>query len=358
MTVNFDFLVSGCNTRCRHCYVNGGPGSLMPLTDALLFIDKLDLLAELLPYDASFTLDNEPMNHPDIEHIIRRAAAQHIKNYHHGMTSGIALINREDRQAVMQTYLDCGCRDFGVTIHGNAPHHDELVRREGAYQAAIEAAEFMSSCGAKVGVSLMFNRFFDTDAEEISAQLRRLQPDYIYFAIPNFTPHANMTAFEPYRGSLDTLRRIRPWLAQWRQREDELTREACTVGMLREQLRQGLDIAALFRCPQDELYMTVHQNGDLFVGNTGAETRRLGNLRTLNLQETARHIGELPGNRDYGAFYEEALLPGREALLHALDQLPRALSARYSAWIPSAPPAASKWPGWAVSRSAPERCTC
>lgn len=326
MTVNFDFLVSGCNTRCRHCYVNGGPGSLMPLVDALLFIDKLDSLAELLPYDASFTLDNEPMNHPDIEHIIRRAAAaQHIKNYHHGMTSGIALINREDRQAVMQTYLDCGCRDFGVTIHGNAPHHDELVRREGAYQAAIEAAEFMSSCGAKVGVSLMFNRFFNTDAEEISAQLRRLQPDYIYFAIPNFTPHANMTAFEPYRGSLDTLRRIRPWLAQWRQREDELTREACTVGMLREQLRQGLDIAALFRCPQDELYMTVHQNGDLFVGNTGAETRRLGNLRTLNLQETARHIGELPGNRDYGAFYEEALLPGREALLHALDQLPRDL---------------------------------
>lgn len=68
MTVNFDFLVSGCNTRCRHCYVNGGPGSLMPLVDALLFIDKLDSLAELLPYDASFTLDNEPMNHPDIEH--------------------------------------------------------------------------------------------------------------------------------------------------------------------------------------------------------------------------------------------------------------------------------------------------
>ena len=57
MTVNFDILVSGCNTRCKHCYVNGGPGSMMKLEDAFLFIEKLDALAELLPFEASFTLD-------------------------------------------------------------------------------------------------------------------------------------------------------------------------------------------------------------------------------------------------------------------------------------------------------------
>ncbi len=86
MTVNFDFLVSGCNTRCQHCYVNGGPGSMMTLEDALLFIEKLDTLAELLPFEASFTLDNEPMNHPDVASIIRKAAAvNHIEHYHHGI---------------------------------------------------------------------------------------------------------------------------------------------------------------------------------------------------------------------------------------------------------------------------------
>lgn len=58
MNVNFDILVSGCNTRCKHCYVNGGPGSMMKLEDALLFIEKLDALAEFLPFEASFTLDN------------------------------------------------------------------------------------------------------------------------------------------------------------------------------------------------------------------------------------------------------------------------------------------------------------
>ena len=326
MKINFDLLISGCNTRCKHCYVNGGPGSMMKLEDALLFIEKLDSLAELLPFESSFTLDNEPMNHPDIASIIRKAAAaQHIEHYHHGMTSGIALMRRKDRSAVMQAYLDCGCNDFGITIHGNASHHDEIVRRKGAFQTAVEAAEYMQSCGAEVGISLMFNRWFADDAGEIDAIIQRLQPAYIYFAVPNFTPHAHMTDFEFYRGSLETLHGIRPWLEKWKQNQDELTKEFCTIGMLMEQLQKGLDIVSLFRCSQDELYMTVHQDGNLFVGNTGVETACLGSLRTLDIQETAQRISELPGNRDYGAFYEVDMLPGREELIYALNQLPRDL---------------------------------
>lgn len=326
MEINFDFLLSGCNTRCKHCYVNGGPGSMMKSEDALLFIEKLDELAELLPFEASFTLDNEPMNHPEIASIVRSAAAtKNIKNYHHGMTSGIALMHRKDRNAVIEAYLDCGYNDFGITIHGNATHHDEIVRREGAFQTGIEAAEFMKSCGAKVGVSLMFNRFFTDDALEIDAVIQWLQPAYIFFAVPNFTPHIHMMDFEPYRGSLESFQRIRPWLERWKQNIDELAEEICTIGMLRGQLEEGLDIATLFRQPQDEIYMTVHQNGELYVGNTGVETECLGNLRTLDIEETAKRISELPGNRDYSAFYEVNQLPDREALIHAFDQQPQDL---------------------------------
>ena len=326
MTVNFDILISGCNTRCRHCYVNGGPGGMMKTEDALLCIERLGSLAELLPFEASLTLDNEPMNHPDFTSIIRKAAAaDRIRNDHHGMTSGIALMRRKDRDAVMEACLDCGCRDFGITIHGNALHHDEIVRREGAYRTAIEAAEFMRSCGAEVGVSLMFNRWFAFDADEIDAAIRRLQPAYIYFAVPNFTPHARMTDFEPYRGSLETLRRISPWLEKWKQNKGGPAETPCTIGMLGGQLRHGLDIVSLFRRPQDEIYMTVHQNGDLFIGNTGVETGRLGNLLTLDIRRTAERISELPGNRDYGAFYEESRLPGPAELIHALDRLPQDL---------------------------------
>ena len=72
--VNIDFLVSGCNTRCRHCYVNGGPGPLMPAEDALLCIERLDLLTSCLSGEVSFTLDHEPMDHPEIAGILHGAA--------------------------------------------------------------------------------------------------------------------------------------------------------------------------------------------------------------------------------------------------------------------------------------------
>jgi hypothetical protein len=71
--------------------------------------------------------------------------------------------------------------------------------------------------------------------------------------------------------------------------------------------------------------MTVHQNGELYIGNTGVETECLGNLRTLDIEETAKRISELPGNRDYSAFYEVNQLPDREALIHAFDQQPQDL---------------------------------
>ena len=95
MDINFDLIISGCNTRCRHCYVNGGPGRNIPLSDALRCIARLDELGAALPVSASFTMDNEPFNHPDIAAIIRAAASvKHIAHFHHGMTTGIALLRR------------------------------------------------------------------------------------------------------------------------------------------------------------------------------------------------------------------------------------------------------------------------
>ena len=88
MKVNIDFLVSGCSTQCVHCYVNGGPGPFMQTDDALACIEKLDQISALLPEEASFTLDHEPMNHPEIAKILHAAShTKHIINYHHGMTA-------------------------------------------------------------------------------------------------------------------------------------------------------------------------------------------------------------------------------------------------------------------------------
>lgn len=326
--INVDFLLAGCNTRCKHCYVAGGPGPSMPLEDALICLERLDALAARLPCEVSFTLDHEPMNHPELVRILSAAAGtKHIHNYHHGMTTGLALMRRADREEVLRAYLDCGYSDFGVTIHGDALHHDEIVRRSGACAVTVSAAEFFKARGAELEVSLMLNRFFPEDAEAVAAMIRHLRPDRVWFALPIFTPHDRMTDFEPYRASLPAVASLRDCLRQWRGDADAFLEEAAelTVSAAVSRLKRGPGLRALFEAPQNELYLTLHQDCVLYVGNSGAETRRIGDLRTLDLAETAETIMKLPGNRDYGAFYDVSALPETDALIQALETLPQDL---------------------------------
>lgn len=323
---NIDFLVTGCNTHCKHCYVNGGPGPLMPIDNVLKCIERLDSLAALLPGEVSFTLDHEPMNHPHIDKILRAASKTcNAKKFHHGMTTGVGLMNHRDKHSVLHTYFDCGYRDFGITIHGNAPHHDEITRRKGAFNTAVSAAEFIKAEGAELSISLMLNRFFVEDALDLSATLKRLRPDYVYFAIPIYTPHCNMAAFEPYRATIDQLEQLHDYLAAWGKNAAELIGGARknTVSAVIEGLRNGMNLPDLFAEKQDELYLSLHQDCNLYVGNSGAETQCLGDIRNLDLNYTANILASLPGNRDYGAFYDVKALPDTSCLIDALTALPQ-----------------------------------
>ena len=328
MEINFDLLISGCNTRCRHCYVNGGPGRNISLEDALLCIERLDELGALLGGRPSFTLDNEPLNHPDIKTIVRTAAStKHVEHFHHGMTTGIALMRHPDRERVVQTYLDLGLTDWGITLHGAPAHHDEITRRPGSFEYALEAAEFLKMCGAKLSVSLMLNRFFPEDAGEITKVLEKLSPEFVWFAVPNYTPHENMPGFEPYRASFEDLCALEPHLTAWGQDKDALLRNAArhTAGAVLKRFTEGLTLKKLFSKEQHELYCSVHQDRRLYIGNTGVETVCLGDLRSLDLHEAADAILRASGNRDYGAFYDVEALPDDEALMAALRALPEGL---------------------------------
>lgn len=326
MEINFDFLLSGCNTRCKHCYVNGGPGPMMSRADALMCIEKLEAIGKYLPDGTSFTLDHEPMNNPDIREILQAAAKNtYCRNYHHGMTSGIGLMHREDKDTVVQAYFDCGYRNFGITIHGAQTHHDEIVRRPGAYEKSLAAAEFLRDKGADVEASLMLNRFFAEDAAQITEMLQKLQPKRIYLAIPIFVPHANMMDFEPYRATLDTWEQLQMYLPQWGQ--DPLAVEKAgniqTAQTAISRLKTIDNLETLFSQEQTELYLTIHQDCMLYVGNSGAETQCLGDLRTMSPKEAADAINALPGNRDYTAFYDLSQLPTKDALVDALKTIPQ-----------------------------------
>ncbi len=327
MEINVDFLVSGCNTQCKHCYVNGGPGPLMRTDDALACIEKLDQIAAFFPNSMSFTLDHEPMNHPEIGMILDAAShTKHITNFHHGMTTGLGLMARGDREAVIQAYLENGYIEFGITLHGVSAHHDEIVNRKGAFEKAVAAARFLSQMGCTVQISLMVNRFFAEDADQISRLIDDVKADDIYFAIPIFTPHANMMRFEPYRATLETFEAILCYLPRWNQNAEEILEKARenSVGMAEKRL-ESMDLQSLWKEEQDTLYLSLHQDCMLYVGNSGVETQVIGDLRELAPEMVADVIRNLPGNSDYGAFYDIANLPSMANTLEAVKALPRNL---------------------------------
>ena len=324
--INFDLLVAGCDTRCRHCYVNGGPLPRMKGDDAVLCVERLDAIAEYLSDEAFFTLDHEPMGHPDVGRILDAAAGtKHIRYHHHGMTTGLGLMRRDDREAVLDRYLSLGFDSFGITIHGGEALHDEITRRKGACSAMIAFAEFVKRRGAALEVSLMVNRYFPEQREEISATLDRLRPDYVYIALPIFTPHKNGMDYEPYRMSFQDAKALGGWFRELGKDDAELVERAweSSVGFAVRALQNGQDLNSLFAASQGEKYLAIHPDCLLYMGNSGAETECLGDLRLLDPEAAAKRISEAPDNRDYGAFYDENMLPETEDLIDALKSLPQ-----------------------------------
>ena len=185
----------------------------------------------------------------------------------------------------------------------------------------IRAAE---ACGAELNVSLLLNRFFREDAAALDRVIRELKPDFIYFAVPNYTPHARMMGFEDYRARLSDLIALSPLLRDWGQDAEALLAQAeqSTPGAAAERLERGLDLQGLFRQEQQVLYGTVRQDRRLYLCNTGAETALLGDLRTLDPALAAERLSREPGNRDYTAFYDPDTLPEAGTLAEALRRLP------------------------------------
>ncbi len=324
--INFDLLVVGCDTRCRHCYVNGGPLPRMNGDDAVSCIEQLDAIAAYLPDETNFTLDHEPMGHPEVFRIIGAAAkTKHIRHHHHGMTTGLGLMRRNDKEAVLDRYLALGYDSFGITVHGGEALHDEIVRRKGAFSASAAFGEFVKSRGAELEVSLMVNRFFPQQRDAISALLDRLQPDFVYLALPIFTPHGNGMDYEPYRATVQDIEALGAWFRALGKNDAEIIERAreSSVGFAVQALQNGQDLRTLFSEPQEEKYLAVHPDCLLYLGNSGAETECLGDLRSPDPEATAKRIAEAPDNRDYGAFYDAEMLPETETLIEALKTLPQ-----------------------------------
>lgn len=316
MEYNFDILLAGCNTNCRHCYVDGGPANRMPTDLFDLCLDKLLPVFSHFGDRATFTLDNELYLHPDLLHIFSRIKQDCWSHYyHHGSTTGIAFNHRQDREAVWNFQEENDIAFAGVTLHGAKEHHNFITRNPQSFDEAMRYISFVKKHGGKLYISLMLSSFLIEDRDEITAILQTVAPDGVYFAVTLFAPSHRMLDYQKYRATYDDAMKLKGYLSQWNLCESELLdifQKNHSYALIQE-LKQHSDFD--FISQPETVYFTIHQNLDLFVGNTGAEIEKVGNMRSLSSDEI---IARMKRCRPNYAFFP-SFFPSVPSYEHLLD---------------------------------------
>ena len=109
MQITIDIRISGCVTRCWHCYVNGGPGATMPFEEYHCCLDELPPILDGLKKNGFkriyLYLDYEPLLHPAICEILT-ITRERFGDYFEMPTfptTGIPIAARSDWEEVLDT---------------------------------------------------------------------------------------------------------------------------------------------------------------------------------------------------------------------------------------------------------------
>lgn len=329
MKYTFEITLAGCNTNCFHCYVNGGPGAIMPYEDYMLCIEKLKPILDSLDGDIAVTLGNELFNHPRAKDIVKETFKLMPEYYTHeevGInTTGIALLKlpEDERDQLMDALVDAGAKSACLTLHGNEEHHNEIVRNNTAFVAIEKTAEYFNSYGVELFFSIMMNKYVIEDWNDIVRFLEKT-PNYGAFAVvPLYMPLNRLREFQQFRAEYDDYFKLKGRMSSLGIDEDELfnTVEAYNEKEVSELVKEGFDYRkAEEQCP-NWAFFNISQDLNLYYGNAGARTRLIGNLRSSSTLDLVESIRNLKANYDYSAFYEIDKLPSVSEVLKNIQPL-------------------------------------
>ena len=132
-------------------------------------------------------------------------------------------------------------------------------------------------------LSLMLSKLLIQDRDEISRILHHIQPDKVYFAIPNGAPSQRMLAYQKYRPTYEEYIQLTGYLSQWGLDEAALMKqfEAGSSNILSATCKTQREFKVV---QPEQCYLTVHPDLNLYIGNSGVETALVGNLRDLTTE--------------------------------------------------------------------------
>lgn len=304
MEYNIDIVVAGCNTACMHCYVNGGKAPCMELENFKYCMEKLEPVFAHFGKDVSFTLDNELYNHPDARAILGLVEQRYSGNYyHHGSTTGIAILEHPDREEILRILKRNGWLDVSFAIHGGKETHNKIVNNSGAMGAISKASLLFKENGFEVWISLMISKKLVEDLSVVEELLDKVTHDHVLPVIPDFYPNARLIKYQDMRCNKNEYDKVLAFLKDRKietrniEMAVEQYNEECVLQRLQsDEIRRKL-------AEKETAFFHINQKLDFYIGNTGSALKYCGNLKDCSSEELIEWIESSTDN-----FYETGMI--------------------------------------------------
>ena len=319
MEYNIDILVAGCNTSCQHCYVNGGYEKSMSFENYQKCIQILKPVFEKLNKTCSFTLDNEVYNHPQALEILQLTHQMvHDYYFHHGSTTGIALMNRKDKDDILSLLIKYDTPYAGLTFHGGKKHHNEIVHNEQGFDTLKDTAIYLHEKGIKVFLSFMISQYLINDLAAIDQLLHEIPYDSFYFVIPNFMPTTRMMKYQKIRLTYEDYSILFDFMDQRHIDSVQIKQQAASFNEKNILASLNEDyLKKFFANEPKQAFFKVDQQLNFYYGDTGAVSQRIGNLKEMTSEEILDAILQAKPN-----YYDSSLIHLRNYSHDQLFHLP------------------------------------
>lgn len=306
MQYTFEITIAGCATNCAHCYVDGGPGAIMSVSEYRLCLQKLVPALERLQGDISLNLGNETFCHPQVAELFRltdQICPQFFDRCGEDFpTTGVALLRHREREAILQELHRKGIGELFFAVHGNTRQHDAIVGRKGRFEQLFETADFLTERGFEVGFSLMLSSALIPGLEEVLDRIRRYSGANIHPVVPLYCPTPRLRAYQNYRLEKHALLQLCDRLDAYFINTVKV-RSLCANCSEQAMWSTPKNFAEERKNAPNWAFFHVDRDLKLYYGNAGMHTRLLGDLHHMTTQQVFDAIAPLGANYDFDAFY-------------------------------------------------------
>lgn len=322
MQITIDIRISGCATRCWHCYVNGGPGPIMPFEEYRRCLDALSVVFDGLKkheFRVYLWLDYEPLLHPDICEILTITKKRFGDHFDMSTfpTTGIPIATRPDCEEILETLREVETGEIMFTLHGPAHIHNEAMRRPGALELHSLALRRVQAREFKTVLKLIVTKDMLQHFEETMEVVRRNGYGRKRAEVPVYEPSDRLRQFENHRPTLEDVEPFREYLSSFCSRDRDAkywknVDKYAERNVLRDVLlhpESYPSFAFLESQMPDWIFVTVVPDLSIYYGNVGLYHRKLGVLGVDSSDSLVECIRKLKPNYQFGGFYDVDALP-------------------------------------------------